>query len=381
MKKIESLGLICFLLLIFGCSNTFNISATDNKVTVDARDGLKFESVVKKTKKSVILLSTHPNVDPETDPTQTAMCSGAIVDNIGHIITNYHCVHKQNYIKLYYYDENDWETYDVNVVGFDPLADLALLQVLGKEKPKTFLKFAKDAREIPEGTEVFAMGHPMGMAWTLTKGIISSNERYARHPYVKALQTDAAINKGNSGGPLLNMKGEIVGINAMIVSRISENAGVGLAIRGDIVKKSFESMLANGKIDRPAVGVMVMDLTSTKMRDKFLKKNPKIKSHYVPNTFGLFIEANDDIPEGLKKYDTIVAVNDVMINNGLQFSDEMIKYNIGDIITLTIIRKRRFLKVDVPVKVLPVPTDMMYDKKGIPSIPPTKPPNKEKGGK
>ena len=65
----------------------------------------------------------------------------------------------------------------------------------------------------------------------------------------------------------------------------------------------------------------------------------------------------------------------------LQFSDEMIKYNIGDTITLTIIRKRRFLKVDVPVKILPVPTDMMYDKKGIPSIPPIKPPNKEKGGK
>ena len=379
MKKIESLGLICFLLLIFGCSNTFNISATDNKVTVDARDGLKFESVVKKTKKSVILLSVHPNVDPETDPAQVSMCSGVVADSIGHIITNYHCVHKQNYIKLYYYDKNDWETYDVNVVGLDPLADLALLQVLGKEKPKSFLKFADDAGEIQEGAEVFAMGHPMGMAWTLTKGIVSSNERYARHPYIKAIQTDAAINKGNSGGPLLNMKGEIVGINAMIVSRISESAGVGLAIRGDIVKKSFESMLANGKVDRPAVGVMVMDLTSTKKRDKFLKKNPKIKSHYVPNTFGLFIEADEDISEGLKKYDTIIAVNDVMINNGLQFSDEMIKYNIGDTITLTIIRKRRFLKVDVPVKVLPVPTDLMYDKKNIPTIPLTEPPKKEKG--
>ena len=68
-----------------------------------------------------------------------------------------------------------------------------------------------------------------------------------------------------------------------------------------------------------------------------------------------------------------------MINNGLQFSDEMIKYNIGDTITLTIIRKRRFLKVDVPVKVLPVPTDLMYDKKNIPTIPLTEPPKKEKG--
>ena len=379
MKKIESLGLICFLLLIFGCSNTFNISAKDNNVLVDARDGLKFESVVKKTKKSVILLSVHPNVDPETDPAQVSMCSGVVADSIGHIITNYHCVHKQNYIKLYYYDEDDWETYNVNVVGIDPLADLALLEVIGKEKPVSFLKFAKGSETIQEGIEVFAMGHPMGMAWTLSKGIISSNERYTRHPFIKAIQTDAAINKGNSGGPLLNMKGEIVGINAMIVSRISENAGVGLAIRGDIVKKSFKSMLATGRVDRPAVGIMIMGLSTVKSRDKLLKKFPDIKSKYVPNTFGLFIKDDKDIPKVLKEHDTIIAVNDVMTNSGLHFSDEIIKYNIGDTITLTIIRKRRFLKVDVPLKVFPVPTDEMYDQKQKLILPPTVPPKKEKG--
>ena len=220
MKNIKFLCLVCYtFLFIFGCSNTFNISATDNKVTVDAREASSFESVIKKTKESVVLLSVHPTVDPESNPTQTSMCSGVVVDDVGHIITNYHCVHKQNYIKLYYHDLNDWEKYDVNVIGLDPLADLALLQVLDRKKPVPFLKFAKDAGEIKEGSEVFALGHPMGMAWTVTKGIVSSTERYARHPFVKAVQTDAAINKGNSGGPLLNMKGEIVGINSLIVSR------------------------------------------------------------------------------------------------------------------------------------------------------------------
>ena len=364
MKNIKLLCLVCYtFLFIFGCSNTFNISATDNKVTVDAREASSFETVIKKTKESVVLLSINPSVDPESNPAQTSMCSGVVVNDIGHIITNYHCVHKQNYIKLYYYDQEDWEIYEVNVVGLDPLADLALLEVIGKEKPASFLKFANDAEKIQEGTEVFALGHPMGMAWTVTKGIISSTERYARHPYVKAIQTDAAINKGNSGGPLLNMKGEIVGINAMIVSRISESAGVGLAIRGDVVKKSFKSMKDNGRVDRPAIGVMVMELASKKQRDDFLKKNPKVKSKYIPNTFGLLIKEDEDIPEGLKKYDTIIAINDVMINDSLQFSDEMIKYNIGDTITLTIIRKQRYLKVDVPVKILPVPVDQMYDRK------------------
>ena len=364
MKNIKFLCLVCYtFLFIFGCSNTFNISATDNKVTVDAREASSFETVIKKTKESVVLLSINPSVDPESNPAQTSMCSGVVVNDIGHIITNYHCVHKQNYIKLYYYDQEDWEIYEVNVVGLDPLADLALLEVIGKEKPASFLKFANDAEKIQEGTEVFALGHPMGMAWTVTKGIISSTERYARHPYVKALQTDAAINKGNSGGPLLNMKGEIVGINAMIVSRISESAGVGLAIRGDVVKKSFESMKDYGIVDRPAIGVMVLELASKKQRDDFLKKNPKVKSEYIPNTFGLLIKEDEDISEGLKKYDTIIAINDEMINTSLQFSDEMIKYNVGDTITLTIIRKQRYLKVDVPVKILPVPVDQMYDRK------------------
>ena len=365
MKSIKFLSLICFYsIFIFSCA-TFNISATDNNVLVDARDALKFESVVKRTKESVVLLSSNPNENPTTNPAQTAMCTGVVVDDIGHVLTNYHCIYKQNYIKLFYYDESDWDSYDVNVVGIDPLADLALLEVIGKEEPIPFIKFADDAAEIEEGSEVYAIGHPMGMAWTVTKGIISSNQRYARHPYIKSLQTDAAINKGNSGGPLLNMKGELVGINALIISRISESAGVGLAIRGDVLKKSFESMLEDGKVDRPAVGIMIMGLTNFGAREKMIKEFPDHKPEYFPNTFGLVIrpDKEKEIPKGLKAFDTIVGVNDVVTNNGLQFSDELAKYNIGDSISLTIIRKRVFLKTNVTLKVFPVPVDSMYGQK------------------
>ena len=207
------------------------------------------------------------------------------------------------------------------------------------------LEFAEDAGKIKSGTDVFALGHPMGMAWTVTKGIVSSTERYSRHPFIKALQTDAAINKGNSGGPLMNMKGEIVGINALIISKISESAGVGLAIRGDIVKKSFESMLSTGRVDRPAVGIMIMPLSQRKQRDKIIKDFPKLKPEFIPNTFGVFVRPDENLPKGLKKFDTIIGVNGEMINDGLQFSDELSKYNIGDTITLTIVRKRRYLSL------------------------------------
>jgi len=365
MKSIKYFSLICFFILCV----PFNISAIENdNVLVEARDELKFESVIERTKKSVVILSMNPNVDPEIDPKQTGLCSGVVIDEVGHILTNFHCVYNQNYIRLYYYDEDDWQNYEVNVIGLDPLADLALIKVIGKEEPMPHLEFAEDAGKIKAGTDVFALGHPMGMAWTVTKGIISSTERYARHPFIKAIQTDSAINKGNSGGPLMNMKGEIVGINALIISKISENAGVGLAIRGDIVKKSFESMLVTGRVDRPAVGIMIMPLAQVKQRDKIIKEFPKLKPKFIPNTFGVFVRPDENLPKGLKKFDTIIGVNGEMIKDGLQFSDELSKYNIGDTITLTIIRKRRYLKVDVPLKVFPVDADAMYSKIKIPPL-------------
>ena len=363
MKSIKYFSLICFFILCV----PFNISAIENdNVLVEARNELKFESVIERVKKSVVILSTNPNVDPETAPKQTGLCSGVVIDEVGHILTNFHCVYNQNYIRLYYHDADDWQNYEVNVIGLDPLADLALIQVLGKEEPIPHLSFAEDAGKIKSGTDVFALGHPMGMVWTVTKGIISSTERYARHPFIKAIQTDSAINKGNSGGPLMNMKGEIVGINALIISKISENAGVGLAIRGDIVKKSFESMLSTGRVDRPAVGIMIMPLAQVKQRDKIIKEFPKLKPKFIPNTFGVFVRPDENLPKGLKKFDTIIGVNGEMINDGLQFSDELSKYNIGDTITLTIVRKRRYLKVDVPLKVFPVDADAMYSKIRIP---------------
>jgi len=122
MKSIKYYSLICFFILLFV---PFNISATENEnVLVEARDDLKFESVIERVKKSVVLLSMNPNVDPETDPKKSGLCSGVVVDDIGHVLTNFHCVYKSNYIRLYYYDEDDWQNYEVNVIGLDPLADL-----------------------------------------------------------------------------------------------------------------------------------------------------------------------------------------------------------------------------------------------------------------
>tara|TARA_Y100001963_G_scaffold137667_1_gene201616 strand:+ start:330 stop:1136 length:807 start_codon:yes stop_codon:yes gene_type:complete len=254
--------------------------------------------------------------------------------------------------------ENDWQEYDIEVVGEDPLADLALLRVLDKEGNIPFLKISDT--KVKEGEEVIAIGHPMGMAWTVTKGIISSSERFARHPFIKAVQTDAAINQGNSGGPLLNMRGEVVGINSLLVSRAGQNAGLGISVRGDIVKKSYESMLKNGKVDRPAIGVMISQLGSESQRNKILKDSPKADQKFIPNTYGLLVNEDSTIAEGVMLWDTIIAINGNLVNNGIDLSDEVIKYKIGDTITLTLIRKKKFIEVDVELQVYEVPVEKMY---------------------
>ena len=111
-----------------------------------------------------------------------------------------------------------------------------------------------------------------------------------------------------------------------------------------------------------------------------MKEFPKLKQEFIPNTFGVFVRPDESLPKGLKKFDTIIGVNGEMINDGLQFSDEIYKYNIGDTITLTLIRKRRYLKIDVPLKVFPVNADKMYSQiRKTPSLPkPVQPEKKSK---
>ena len=247
-----------------------------------------------------------------------------------------------------------------------------------RTKKVPYLKLA-NVDDIQMGMEVFAFGHPMGLGWSLSKGIISSKNRHSRHPYIKSLQTDAAINKGNSGGPLLNLKGEIVGINALIVSRNQQSAGVGISIRSDVVKSSLTAMLERGRVDRPAIGVMIISLIAKEhQQNKLIKSNPELKK-ILPNTYGLLIQKDPlGLPAGIEVWDTIVGVNNIPVNNGVEFSDQLVKYDIGTKIELTLIRNKRYIQIEVLVKVLPVKVELMYGKGLITPIPPLPETKKER---
>lgn len=348
---------------ILSSCTTLNISATDNNVTVDSRNVSKsrsFESLIETSRKSIVLLSISPFEDPDLDTSQTAVCTGVVIDKVGHILTNYHCIHNQKSILLYYYNENDYDEYNVKVVGKDPLADLALLEVINFKGKLPYLNIAKNTQNLKDGTEVFALGHPMGMAWSVTKGIISNNKRYARHPYIHAIQTDASINKGNSGGPLMNMQGEVVGINALMISKVGQDAGVGLSIRGDVVENSLKSMLELGKVVRPAIGIQIIPLGHPRQRKIIIKKYPELKEYNIPNVAGMFVSESKNLPEGIKLYDTVIAIDGVPFNHGIEFSEILSNYKVGDKITLTIIRKRRYLSVEIELRELPIDVKKMY---------------------
>ena len=165
--------------------------------------------------------------------------------------------------------------------------------------------------------------------------------------------------------PLLNEKGEIVGIASLLVSRTNQNAGVGIAIRADIAKKSLVEMLATGKVERPALGVMIIPLYGkANQRDKIFKDNPSINTS-IPNTFGLMIsdknKPDNPLPKGLQAWDTIIGINDIAINNDIEFAEQLGKYKIGDTVSLNILRDKRFIQVDnITLKVFPVPTKLFY---------------------
>ena len=352
MEKLMRVFLLCFSILFF-----FSVSV--QAIT---------KEVVEEVRKSVVLLSINKLENPPVDA-RNGLCSGAVINEQGHILTNFHCVYEQKTLLMYYWDEEDWHEYKVEVIGIDPLADLAVLKVIGLKRKVPYLKFA-DNEGIYPGAEVFALGHPMGMAWSLSKGIISSIERYARHPYIKSIQIDAAINKGNSGGPVINEKGEVVGIASLLVSRTSQNAGVGIAIRADVAKRSLAKMLATGKVDRPALGVMIIPLYGkANQREKIIKDNPSINTS-IPNTYGLMIsdknKPTNPLPKGLRAWDTIIGINNIAINNDVEFADELGKYKIGNAVSLNILRDKRFIQVDnITLKIFPVPIEVLYGQKSL----------------
>ncbi|WP_197919541.1 S1C family serine protease [Thiosulfatihalobacter marinus] len=185
-------------------------------------------------------------------PDRKGLGSGFIISSDGLIVTNNHVIGGASTITIKFADGTE---YDAKVVGADPLTDIALLDIEGSNLP-TVAFGSSDAMRV--GDEVIAMGNPFGLGGTVTTGIISAKDRNINAgPFDEFLQTDAAINRGNSGGPLFNNEGQVIGVNTAIFSPDGASAGIGFAVPSDLVSKIVADLQDDGQIDRGWLGVQI----------------------------------------------------------------------------------------------------------------------------
>ena len=187
--------------------------------------------------------------------------SGSVIDREGHILTNFHVIEDAQEVGVTLFDG---KTYDAKLVGADPNNDIAVIKI---DAPREVLFPIEvgDSGDMRVGMRVFAIGNPFGLERTMTTGIISSLNRSLQVRGTRSIksiiQIDAAVNPGNSGGPLLNSHGKLVGMNTAIASRNGQSAGVGFAIPSTLIARVVPQLIAHGRVIRPEIGIQMVHQT------------------------------------------------------------------------------------------------------------------------
>jgi len=263
-------------------------------LAADARPSLTFAPVVKQISPSVVNIYTNKTTRADQgmapfmdDPLlrrffgmpfdniprerrEQALGSGVIVSEDGYILTNNHVVAGADEIKVALNDNKT--TYDAKLIGTDPQTDIAVIKVGAKNLPAITLT---DSDQVQVGDVVLALGNPFGLGQTVTMGIVSAKGRGGMGivDYEDFIQTDASINPGNSGGALVDAAGRLIGINQSILSRSGGNQGVGFAVPSNLARYVMERLVADGRVTRGYLGVMIQPVTDDLAKEFGLKDN------------------------------------------------------------------------------------------------------------
>lgn len=269
--------------------------------------------------------------------------SGVIISTDGYIITNNHVINGASKITI---SLNSNREYEARIIGTDKATDLALLKIDAKDLP--VIPFG-DSEALRVGEWVLAVGNPFGLSSTVTAGIVSakgrSDEIRGSSPdgslqIASFIQTDAAVNPGNSGGALVNTKGELIGINTMIYSQTGNYAGYSFAIPVSIASKVVADLKQFGAVQRAVLGIVGQSVTNSLIEEHNLKVS---KGAFVTD----FGELSAAKMAGVEKEDVITAVNGIKIRSMGELQEQISKYRPGDRVGLAVDRKGKKLEFNI----------------------------------
>jgi serine protease DegS len=268
--------------------------------------------------------------------------SGVIVDDRGHIVTNHHVIAGSDRISV---ELADGRRTPATVVGRDPGTDLAVLRI---DLPKLPVMTLGRSDRIAVGDVVLAIGTPLGLSQTVTHGIISAIGRaqLGVAVYENFIQTDAAISVGNSGGALVNTRGELVGINTAVLGKNLGAEGIGVAIPVDLVRGVMREILAHGRVIRGWIGIVVDEINEAELREMTLPHAGVVISNLYRNSPALEV--------GLARGDMIETVNGAAVRSARDALARIASNKPGSTVTITGVRGQQRFSVKVPVVEPPV---------------------------
>lgn len=273
--------------------------------------------------------------------TDSSLGSGVIVSQEGHILTNHHVVKDMQEIQV---QLTDGRTLPATLIGSDESVDIAVLSI---NAPNLVPLPLGDSDKVQVGQQVVAVGNPFGLQETVTRGILSAKGRSLRDSGVEFFQTDAAVNPGNSGGPLLNTRGEIIGINSAIYSQTGAWAGISFAIPANVARQTLEAILQKGRPVRGYLGIITM----------MLNRNLAEQHHLKDAQGALITEVSPGSPAdraGVKAGDVLRSFNQQPITSPGTLRDLIAKSEIGSKVTLGILRDGKEMSVTTEISEMPL---------------------------
>ena len=311
----------------------------------DIPEGLNFVESAKLVTPGVVHVSStvesqgqqyrHPWEDffnyPAPRGPRQASGSGVIISDDGYIATNNHVIDNAIEVEVTLFDNRK---YKASIIGTDPNTDLALLKI--EEEDLNFIRFG-DSDKVMVGEWVLAVGNPFNLTSTVTAGIVSAKARNIRisganqYGIEAFIQTDAAVNPGNSGGALVNLNGELIGINTAIASNTGSYAGYSFAVPVSLVKKVMNDLKEFGAVQRPLLGITIRDVTAEDAEDLKLKE---VQGVYVNG-----VNSNSSAEDaGIVAGDVIVAIENRKVKNVSELQEAVALNRPGDKIKVTYIR-------------------------------------------